>query len=140
MLQSRGRREKGRGGNEIMIRPSSRFLAVMAVVGVAIVASLVAGVGVGHASTSFDVQLKALIAAGSTDPVPEVSYGGKIGYELTVKNTDTSNTTHVQVVVKVPGATFVPNDATDPSCVAAKGDPSTMVCTPNGGTMNAGST
>jgi hypothetical protein len=121
-----------------MTRSSSRFLAAMAVVGAAIAASLVGGVGVGHASTSFDVQLKALIAAGSTDPVPEVSYGGKIGYELKVQNTDTSNTTHVQVVVKVPSATFF--DSTDASCAAAKGDSSTMICIPTGGTMNAGAT
>jgi uncharacterized protein DUF11 len=127
---------KGRYRN--MTRSSSRFLAAMAVVGAAIAASLVGGVGVGHASTSFDVQLTALIAAGSTDPVPEVSYGGKIGYELTVANTDTSNTTHVQVIVKVPTATFF--DATDPSCAAAKGDPSTMICSPFGGTINANQT
>jgi hypothetical protein len=106
-------------------------------VGTGIVASLVGGVGVGHASTSFNVQLKALIAAGTTDPVPQVSYGGKIGYELTVTNTDTSNTTHVQVIVDVPSATFF--DANDPSCAAAKGNSSEMICIPNGGTMNAGS-
>jgi Domain of unknown function DUF11 len=122
----------------MMTRSMSRLLVVAALVGTGIVASLVAGVGVGHASTSFDVSLKALIAAGSTDPVPQVSYGGKIGYELTVTNTDTSNTTHVQVVVDVPSATFF--DATDPSCVAAKGNSSEMICVPNGGTMAAGST
>jgi hypothetical protein len=121
-----------------MTRPSSRLLAVLAVVGVTVVASLVGGVGAGRASTSFDVQLKALIAAGSGDLVPQVSYGGKIGYELKVQNTDTSNTTHVQVVISVPSATFF--DATDPSCAAAKGDSSTMICIPNGGTMNAGTT
>jgi hypothetical protein len=129
------RSEKVWGGNENMTRLSSRFLAVMAVVGVAIAASLVGGVGVGHASTSFDVTNKALIGT-SGNEVPEVSWGGKIGFEATVQNTNTSNATHVEFVVQVPGGSFV--DATDPSCAALKGDPSTMVCIPFGGTMNAG--
>lgn len=121
-----------------MTRPSSRFAAAVAVVGAAIAASLVGGVGTGHAATSFSLTLSPLIAASSTDPVPQVSYGGKIGYELSVTNTDTSNTTHVEVIVDVPTATFF--DATDPSCAAATGNSSEMVCIPNGGTMNAGST
>jgi hypothetical protein len=121
-----------------MTRPPSRFLAAVAVVGAAIVASLVGGVGAGHASTSFSINLSPLIAASNTDPVPQVSYGGKIGYHLSVQNMDTSNTTHVQVIVDVPSATFF--DATDASCVAAKGNPSEMVCSPNGGTINSGAT
>jgi hypothetical protein len=120
-----------------MTRSSNRLLAAVGVVGAVIVASLVGGVGASRASTSFDVQLKALIAAGSLDPVPEVSYGGKIGYEATVTNTNASNATHVQFVVQVPNGSFV--DATDPSCAAAKGDSSTMICIPNGGTMISGS-
>jgi len=120
-----------------MTRLSSRFLAVMAVVGVAIVASLVGGVGVGHASTTFNVQLTPLIAAGSGDPVPQVSLGSQIGYHLFVHNGDTNNTTHVQIIVSVPTGTF--KDASDSNCAAAKGDPSTMVCIPPGGTMAAGS-
>jgi hypothetical protein len=119
-----------------MTRPPSRFLAAIAVVGAAIVASLVGGVGAGHASTSFHVSLIPLIGTG-TNEVPEVSYGGKIGYEATVDNTNTSNATHVEFVVQVPGGSFV--DASDPSCAALKTDPSTMVCIPNGGTMTAGS-
>src|SRR5215471_9603331 len=101
-----------------MTRLSSRFLAVMAVVGVAIVASLVGGVGVGHATTTFDVKLTALIAAGSSDPVPQVSFGGQIGYHLHVLNRDTNNATHVQIIVQVPTGTF--KDASDPNCAAAK--------------------
>jgi hypothetical protein len=120
-----------------MTRSSNRLLAAVGVLGAVIVASLVGGVGASRASTSFDVQLKALIAAGSLDPVPEVSYGGKIGYEATVTNTNASNATHVQFVVQVPNGSFV--DATDPSCAAAKGDSSTMICIPNGGTMISGS-
>ncbi len=120
-----------------MTRPSSRFLAAVAVVGAAIVASLVGGVSTGHASTSFSVVLSPLIGT-STNGVPQVSYGGKIGYQLVVQNTDTSNTTHVQVVVDVPSATFY--DANDPNCAAATGNPSEMICIPPGGTMSAFST
>lgn len=108
----------------------------MAVVGAAIVASLVGGVGAGHAATSFSVALSPLIGT-SSNGVPQVSYGGKIGYTATVRNTNTSNATHVEFVVQVPGGSFV--DATDPSCAALKNDQSTMVCVPNGGTMTAGS-
>jgi len=118
-----------------MTRLSSRFLAVMAVVGVAIAASLVGGVGVGHASTSFTVDNTLLIAAGTDDPVPEVSWGGKIGFETTVTNTDSSNATHVEFAFQVPGGSFF--DATDASCKALKGDSSTMICIPNGGTMKS---
>lgn len=123
-----------------MTRTTSRLLAAAGVVGAVIVAFLVGGVGTGHASTSFSFTFTPLIAAGSGDPVPQVSYGGKIGYELTVQNTDTSNATHVQVIVDAPSATFF--DATDPSCVGVKGSDgrngSEMICTPPGGTLGAG--
>jgi hypothetical protein len=121
-----------------MTRPSSRFLAASSVVGAVIVASLVGGVGTGHASTSFEVSITPLIANPGGDAIPEVSYGGKIGYEVIVHNADTSNTTHVQVIVDVPSATFF--DASDPNCAAAKGNPSEMICIPTGGTINAGAT
>ena len=121
-----------------MTRLSGRFLAVVAVIVAGIVAGLVGGVSTGYASTSFDVSVVPLIAAGAGDPVAQVSYGGKVGYEVSVQNTDTSNATHVQVVVDVPSATFF--DATDSSCAAAKGNTSEMTCIPNGGTMSAGST
>ena len=118
-----------------MSRSSSRLLAAFALVGAAVVASLVAGVGTGHASTSFTVVNTALIGT-SHNGVPEVSYGGKIGFETTVTNTNSSNATHVQFVFQVPGGSFV--DATDASCAALKNDSSTMVCIPLGGTMKSG--
>jgi hypothetical protein len=117
-----------------MTRPASRLLAAITAVGAAIVASLIGGVGVGHASTSFSAVISPLIGTNANE-VQQVSFGGQIGYHLVVQNTDTSNTTHVQVVVKVPTATF--KDATDPSCAAAKGDASTMICSPFGGTVNS---
>jgi hypothetical protein len=121
-----------------MTRLSSRFLAVMAVVGAAVVASLVGGVGVGHASTSFTVNITPLIANANdpNEPIPQVSLGGKIGFEATVTNTNSSNATHVQFAFQVPGGSFV--DANDASCKAFKGDSSTMICIPLGGTMNSG--
>ena len=41
--------------------------------------------GIGHASTSLPSAVVPLIAAGSSDPVAEVSYGGKIGYEVSLR-------------------------------------------------------
>ena len=119
-----------------MTRPANRLLAAMALVGVGIVVSLVGGVGTGHASTSFTVNITPLIAASPNDKVPEVSLGGKIGFEATVTNTNSSNATHVQFAFQVPGGSFV--DATDASCKPLKGDSSTMICIPLGGTMKSG--
>lgn len=122
-----------------MTRLSNRLLAATAVVGATIAASLVGGVGTGHASTTLPISITPLIANPGGDVIPQVSWGGKIGYEVSVTNTDTSNTTHVKVVVDVTGgATFY--DATDASCAAAKGNSSEMVCIPNGGTLRAGQT
>src|SRR4051812_50230858 len=118
-----------------MTRSSSRLLAVVGVVGAVIVASLVGGVGAGRASTSFTAINTALIGT-SDNGVPEVSYGGKIGFETTVTNTNSSNATHVEFVFQVPGGSFV--DANDASCAALKTDSSTMICIPHGGTMQAG--
>jgi hypothetical protein len=108
----------------------------MAVVGVAIVASLVGGVGAGHAASSFDVQITPLIG-NAVNEVPQVSYGGKIGFAATVTNTNSANASHVEFAFQVPGGSFF--DATDASCNALKGDPSTMICIPLGGTMKSGS-
>jgi hypothetical protein len=110
-------------------------LAVVGVVGAVIVASLVGGVGAGRASTSFTAINTALIGT-SGNGVPEVSYGGKIGFETKVTNTNSSNATHVEFAFQVPGGSFV--DATDASCAALKNDSSTMICIPLGGTMKAG--
>jgi len=117
-----------------MTRSSSRLLAVVGVVGAVIVASLVGGVGAGRASTSFTAINTALIGT-SGNGVPEVSYGGKIGFETTVTNTNSSNATHVKFALQVPGGSFV--DATDASCAALKNDSSTMICIPLGGTMKS---
>ena len=54
-----------------MTRPSSRLLAALAVVGAAIAASLVGGVGTGHAATSFSVTNRALIGT-TANEVPQV--------------------------------------------------------------------
>jgi Domain of unknown function DUF11 len=120
-----------------MKRLSRRFGAAAGVLAAALAAGLLVGVGTGRAATSFEVTLSPLIGT-SFNEVPQVSYGGKIGYHLVVTNSGDSTTTQVQVVVKSDSATFF--DATDPSCAAAKGDAKQMVCTPFGGTMKPGDT
>jgi hypothetical protein len=122
-----------------MNRLSSRLVTAVAVLVAALVASLIGGVGASRATTSFVWVFQPYVTSDTGNTVPNVTYGGAMGFHLEVQNTDTSNASHVQVVVKADsGATFL--DASDPGCAAAKGDTSTMVCTPFGGTMTAGAT
>lgn len=122
-----------------MNRLSRRLVVAAAVLVAALVASLIGGVGASRATTSFGWLFQPYVTTDTGNTVPNVTYGGAMGFHLEVQNTDTSNASHVQVVVKADsGAIFL--DASDPSCAAAKGDASTMVCTPFGGTMTAGAT
>src|SRR3954451_21505754 len=112
-----------------------RHTVVAVAVLATLAAGLVVGVGTGRAATSFSVTVSPLIGT-STNEVPKVSYGGQIGYTLTVTNTGDSTTPHVQVVADSDSATFL--DASDSSCRAVSGDATQMVCTPFGGTMTPG--
>jgi len=114
---------------------SRSSVMAVAALAAAIAAALIGGAGSGRAATSFSVQLTPLIGTTDTNAIPQVSFGGNIGYHLHVVNTDTSNTTHVQVLVTTDTGAFL--DASDPSCVKGK-TANVMVCTPFGGTMVAG--
>jgi hypothetical protein len=102
-----------------------------------VVAASVGGTGTSRAATSFDVDLSPLIGTIGND-IPQVSFGGKIGYHLFVQNTGDSATQHAKIVVTSDGATF--SDASDASCAANPSNKNQMVCTPFGGTFNAGAT
>jgi hypothetical protein len=102
-----------------------------------VVAASVGGTGTGRAATSFQVDLSPLIGTIGND-IPQVSFGGKIGYHLIVQNTGDSTTQHGQIVVTSDGATF--SDASDASCAANPSNKHQMVCTPFGGTFSPGAT
>jgi hypothetical protein len=102
-----------------------------------VVAASVGGTGTGRAATSFTVDLSPLIGTIGND-IPQVSFGGKIGYHLFVQNTGDSATQHAQIVVTSEGGTF--SDASDASCAANPSNKNQMVCTPFGGTFNPGAT
>jgi hypothetical protein len=111
-----------------------RVGAVLVVVSAAIAAALVGGASTGRATTNFDITLSPVLGTTGQD-IAQVSYGGKIGYSLHIKNADTSNTQHVSVVVASNLATF--SDSDNASCILNSKD-SQMICTPFGGTLAAG--
>jgi hypothetical protein len=114
-------------------RGLARLLAVASAM-VALV--VVGGATTGRAATSFDITLAPLIGTTNVNEIPQVSYGGKIGYHLHIQNNDTSNTQHASVRVTSTLATF--SDSDDPSCALNPNDAHEMVCTPFGGTFGPG--
>jgi hypothetical protein len=99
--------------------------------------ALSGGAGTGQAATAFTVDLQPLI--GSTgNQIPQVSYGGAIGYHLFVQNTGDSTTQHVQIIVTSDSATFLDDDSD--LCSAYPGDSHKMLCTPPDGTLRPNDT
>lgn len=124
-----------------------RFGAVLVVVSAAIAAVLVGGASTGRATTTLTVDLVPLIATSSEieNKIPQVSYGGKIAYHLTIKNSDTSTTPHASITVTSPNATYVDSDATfngvQTTCTAQSGSNGhVMECPIPGGTLTPGDT
>lgn len=115
-----------------------RALALGTVFCALLVAASVGGTGSGHAATSFQVTLSPLIGTIGND-IPQVSFGGKIGYHLFVKNNGDSTTQHGRIVVTSDKATF--SDVSDTTnCAVNPKDAHQMVCTPFGGTFTPGTT
>jgi hypothetical protein len=120
----------------------ARVGAVLVVVSAAIAAALVGGASTGRAATTITLNLEPLIATSSEieNQIPQVSYGGKIGYHLEIKNTDTSTTPQVSITVTSPNATYLDSVATfndaPTTCDAQSGSNGhVMVCTVPGGTL-----
>ena len=111
---------------------------MVAVVLAAIAAALVGGASTGRAATSFTITLDPLIGTAAVNEIPQVSYGGKIGYHLVVTNSGDSTTQHASIVVTSDLATF--SDSDNASCAANPKDAHQMVCTPFGGTFVPGET
>ncbi len=75
--------------------------------------------------TSASVDLGPLIGTNSND-VQQVTFGGKIGFHLDVRNTGTSTFNHLVIVVDSDLATF--SDASQSECAKDPKDATRMVC------------
>jgi hypothetical protein len=113
-----------------------RVGALFVIVSAAIAAALVGGASSGRAATGFDVKLLPLIGTAGNE-IPQVSYGGKIGYHLRVENTGDSSTQHASIVVTSDLGTF--SDSSDTTnCAVNPKDSHQLICTPFGGTFVPG--
>lgn len=90
-----------------------------------------------QAATAFTVDLQPLIGSAGNE-IPQVSFGGKIGYRLFVQNTGESTTRHASIVVTSTTATFL--DADNAACAANPSNARQMVCMPAGATLAPGDT
>jgi len=114
-----------------------RIALTIGVILAVIIGGVVGGTGTGNAATSFNVTLAPLIGTASVNVIPQVSYGGKIGYHLHVDNNGDSNTQHASIVVTSNLGTF--SDVSDTAnCAVNPKDAHQMVCTPFGGTFSPG--
>ena len=116
-----------------------RVCAVLVIVSVAIAAALVGGASTGRAATSFSFDFKPLIGTPAFNVIPQVTYGGAIGYSIHIENNDNANATHVFIRAKNSnGATF--RDASNPNCAANPSDAQQMICSVPRDTIRAGET
>ena len=115
-------------------------LARLVAVASALVALVVVGGGTtARAATQFDITLAPLIGTTDVNVIPQVSYGGKIGYHLYIRNSGDSTTQHASILVTSDLATFA--DVSDTTnCAVNPKDAHQMVCTPFGGTFTPGTT
>jgi hypothetical protein len=115
-----------------------RIALTIGVILAVMIGGVVGGTGTGNAATSFNITLAPLIGTSDVNVIPQVSYGGKIGYHLHVDNNGDSTTQHGSIVVTSNLATF--SDSDNASCVVNSKDSHQMVCTPFGGTFAPGAT
>src|SRR3954470_8004568 len=119
-------------------KPLGLLGTVAVVVLAAVAAALVGGASSSRAATSFTITLDPLIGTVAVNEIPQVSYGGKIGYHLVVTNAGDSTTQHASVAGTTGLGTF--SDSDNPSCAANPKNAHQMVCTPFGGTFAPGRT
>jgi len=116
-----------------------RIALTIGVVLAVMIGGVAGGTGTGNAATSFNITLAPLIGTSSVNVIPQVSYGGKIGYHLHVDNNGDSTTQHASIVVTSNLGTF--SDASDTAnCAVNPKDAHQMICTPLGGTFVPGAT
>ena len=118
---------------------NSGFARLLAVASAIVAAGVIGGAGTGQAATGFDVALTPLIGTTDINEIGQVSYGGKIGYHLHVRNAGDSTTQHGSIVVTSNRATF--SDSSDTTnCAVNPNDAHQLVCTPFGGIFVPGAT
>jgi len=116
-----------------------RIALTIGVILAVMIGGVVGGTGTGNAATSFNITLAPLIGTSDVNVIPQVSYGGKIGYHLHIDNNGDSNTQHASIVVTSNLGTF--SDASNTTdCAVNPKDAHQMVCTPFGGTFSPGVT
>jgi hypothetical protein len=115
-----------------------RIALTVGVILAVMIGGVVGGTGTGNAATSFNITLEPLIGTSGND-IPQVSYGGKIGYHLHINNNGDSTTQKASILVTSDSATFL--DVSDTTnCAVNPKDTHQMVCTPFGGTFAPGAT
>jgi hypothetical protein len=110
----------------------SRVAVLALAVSLLAVAGLVGAAAPGQAATSFSVNLQPLIGSAGNE-IPQVTFGGKIGYHLLVTNTGDSTTQHASIVVTSTNATALDDD--NANCAPNPDNAHQLVCTPPGGTL-----
>jgi len=116
-----------------------RIALTIGVILAVIIGGVVGGTGTGNAATSFNITLAPLIGTSSVNVIPQVSYGGKIGYHLHIDNNGNSTTQHASILVTSNLGTF--SDASNTAnCAVNPKDSHQMACTPYGGTFVPGAT
>jgi hypothetical protein len=100
-------------------------VTTMVAVGVLAAAAALGGASEGNAATAMSVVLSPLIGTPSNQ-VPQVTFGGKIGYHLEVANTGSSTANHMTIVVESDVATF--SDASRSECAADPQNAKRMIC------------
>jgi hypothetical protein len=117
----------------------ARVGAVLVIVSVAIAAALVGGASTSRAATSFSFDFHPLIGTPAENEIPQVTYGGAIGYSIHIENNGDSNATQVFIRAKnTNGATFL--DASNPNCGPNSNDTQQMICSVPGDTLKPGDT
>src|SRR3954447_24091498 len=121
------------------LKPRKRIALTIGVILAVMIGGVAGGTGTGNAAPSFNITLAPLIGTTDFNAIPQVSYGGKIGYHLHIDNNGDSTTQHASIVVTSNLGTF--SDTSDTAnCAVNPKDSHQMVCTPFGGTFAPGAT
>src|SRR4051812_50147355 len=94
--------------------------------------AIIGGATTSDAATSFNITLAPLIGTSDVNVIPQVSYGGKIGYHLPIDNNGDSKTQHPSILVPGNLGRFSDRSKTKERAVDPK-DAHHRGATPSGG-------
>ena len=133
-VQTALRGDRGRGK-----RASGAVAAILVAMFALVVAGLIGAATPARAATAFEITLSPLIGTpGVNQEIPQVTYGGKIGYALFVRNAGDSTTQHVAIVVKSKDDAASFYDSDNPACVKNPSNEKQAICTPVSGAFAPG--